>query len=208
VIIEDVEQNTAEWLQLKRGCASSSRGEDMLKKRKDGQEPEGRRKYKYELWWERVNTLGDNYRHVMTQEMREGHERQVLATAEYELATGNTVTPIGFAFHPEIPNFGASTDGLVDPDGCVEIKCLQGINHLTILDTQVIPDEYLYQMNLELSCTERQWCDFVAYNPTVPRHMQLFIKRLHRDDGLIRGYECDIRQFLSEVDELVRRWTI
>lgn len=216
MIYADIEQRSAEWLSLRRGSVTSSRLVDVLKKLKNGGEPAGREHYKLELVWERLNLKGDNYRHAISYEMQQGMEFEILARAEYEMETGNLVTPVGFVSHPEIEDFGASTDGLVGEDGLVEFKCPEGVEFFKIKlafeREEEFPaklfDKYCWQLYGELACTGREWADFVVYNPTLPRNIGLIVKRVYRDDGLIRGIECDVRQFLSEVDELVRRWAI
>lgn len=134
--------------------------------------------------------------------MEWGKEQEPLARDKYAEKTGFEINEIGFVDHPTIPNSGASPDGLIGDDGLLEIKCLIKANHIEILLNEDL-EKYKLQMLWQIACTGRQWCDFVSYNPELPEHMQLFIKRVERDDDEIEKLEREVRIFLEEVDETV-----
>ena len=83
------------------------------------------------------------------------------AIAEYELITGNRVDEARFVLHPTINWIGASPDGYVGDAGIVEVKCpwFYKVPHATV------PMHYYLQMNCQLECTGRKWCDFVSWTP-------------------------------------------
>jgi len=54
-----------------------------------------------------------------------------------------------------------------------------------------------------MACAERQWCDFISFDPRLPEDLSLFVKRFYRDDALIAGMELEVIQFLAEVEELL-----
>jgi hypothetical protein len=58
-------------------------------------------------------------------------------------------------------------------------------------------------MQWQLACTGRQWCDFVSFDDRLPENMQVFIKRVDRDDVYISTLEESVRRFLIEVDQTV-----
>jgi len=199
-IIDDLIQGSPEWLQMRCGCATSSRLNDALDKLKDPKkESAARARYRKELMIERLT--GRSTPHFVSEAMMWGTEWEGKARVEYEQKTGNDVSQIGLALHPEIKWFGASTDGLVGKDGILEIKCLNSINHLDILISQEIPTDYHWQMLGGMACAERQWCDFVSFDPRLPEPYQIFVKRFHRDDALIRGMELEVVCFLEQVDK-------
>jgi putative phage-type endonuclease len=203
VIIHDLEQGTAEWLTMRCGACTASRLNDALAKLKDPKkESAARAKYRGELVIERLT--GNAFQHALTDPMQHGIEYEPIARAEYELLTGREVTPIGLAMHDEIKYFSASTDGLVGDDGILEIKCPNPLNHLSILDSREIPDDYHWQMLGGMACTGRKWCDFVSYDPRMPADMQLFVKRFERNDALIAGMELEVVQFLAEVEAMLQ----
>jgi hypothetical protein len=67
------------------------------------------------------------------------------------------------------------------------------------------PTKYIPQIQWQLACTERAWCDFVSFDPRMPAEMQIFVKRVDRDPALIAEYEAEVVRFLAEVDDLVAR---
>ena len=159
MIIDDLIQGTPEWLTMRHGCCTASRLNDALAKLKDPKkESAARANYRKELAIERLTGLA--YEHYVSDAMWHGIENEPLARTEYELATGLEVNEIGLAMHDRIKWFSASTDGLIGDDGILEIKCLTPINHLDILSSGEIPEDYHWQMLGGMACTGRQWCDF------------------------------------------------
>jgi predicted phage-related endonuclease len=98
---------------------------------------------------------------------------------------------------------GASPDGLVGKEGLVEIKCPNTATHIDILLAERIPDKYILQMQWQVACAERDYCDFVSYDPRLPAEMRLFVKRLERDDKRIAELSKEVAIFLDEVAEKV-----
>jgi predicted phage-related endonuclease len=107
---------------------------------------------------------------------------------------------VGFVAHPTIPMTGASPDGLVGEAGQVEIKCPNTATHLDTLLCRSVPGKYVTQMQWQMACTGREWCDFVSYDPRLPESMRVFVHRVPRDPELIASLEKDVADFLSELD--------
>ena len=63
--------------------------------------------------------------------------------------------------------------------------------------------KYITQMQWQMACTGRQWCDFVSFDPRFPDHLQLCIIRIERDDKLIASLETEVSKFLTEVSKMV-----
>jgi hypothetical protein len=116
------------------------------------------------------------------------------------------VEQVGFVVHSKINRAGASPDGLIGDDGLIEIKCPNSSTHIEyILGYTEAPSEYQPQMLWQMACTERQWCDFVSFDPRMPEHLQLFVVRFHRDDARIAEMEAEVLKFLAEVDAIIER---
>lgn len=135
--------------------------------------------------------------------MDRGTETEPLARAAYEFMTDNQLRKIGFADHPSIPMAGASPDGLVAVLGLVEIKCPETHTHLDTLLGKPIAKKYITQMQWQMACTERNWCDWVSFDPRLPINLQLFVQRVNRDDVLIGQLEAEVADFLSEIDQII-----
>ena len=82
----------------------------------------------------------------------------------------------------------------------MEIKCPNTATHLDFLLSKAIPGKYITQMQTQMACTGRQWCDFVSFDPRLPDSMQMWISRVKRDDALIAEIEKEVTAFLAEVD--------
>lgn len=136
--------------------------------------------------------------------MQWGIDNEPLAITAYENATGEFVVNCGLIDHPNIAMSGASPDGLIGDDGQIEIKCPDSTTHINTLLKGEIPDEYLPQISWQLACTGRAWCDFVSFDPRLPDDLQLFIKRIGRDDLPIDELEKHVitcNQLLNETIE-------
>ena len=92
-------------------------------------------------------------------------------------------------------------------DGLVEIKCPNTGTHIETLLGQSVPAKYVTQMQWQMATTGRGWCDFCSYDPRMPEHMRLFIKRVPRCPDTIKTLEGEVITFLAELDEKVAELT-
>jgi putative phage-type endonuclease len=135
--------------------------------------------------------------------MQWGTEQEPAARLAYEFLTNKTVVEVGLFKHPSIVGTHASPDGLIDDDGLIEIKCPNTATHIETLLSESVEGKYITQIQWQLACTGRAWCDFVSFDPRLPAEMQLFVKRIKRDDAGIAALERDVLQFINELDEQV-----
>jgi predicted phage-related endonuclease len=136
--------------------------------------------------------------------MEWGTQTEPEARAAYSAKTGELVEEVGFIDHPTIEGAGASPDGIVG-EGLVEIKCPQTNTMLEWILTRTIPARYLAQMQFQMAVTGAKFCDFAAYDPRLPEHLQLLIIRVERDDTRIAEIEAEISMFLGELDDKVNK---
>ena len=59
-------------------------------------------------------------------------------------------------------------------------------------------------MQWQMACTGRDWCDFVSYDPRMPEHLAIWVKRVHRDHVAIAELEAAVGTFLAEVADTVK----
>lgn len=197
-----IEQGTAEWHAQRLGKVTASRISDMLAKTKTGWGA-SRANYAAQLVCERLTgTRAEGY---TNDAMRFGTENEPFARAAYEFHTDNIVALVGFIDHPRVPMSGASPDGLVGIDGLVEIKVPNSATHIDTLLNGVIPEKYVLQMMWQMTVTNRQWCDFVSFDPRLPEEMRLFVKRVERDESECGRLEREVEIFLGEVDDTIKR---
>ena len=136
--------------------------------------------------------------------MEWGTAQEPNARAAYEAAGGVLVEEVGFVPHPTIEAAGASPDGLVNDDGLVEIKCPNTATHIETLLSGKVPERYVTQMQWQMACTGRQWCDYVSYDPRLPERMRLFISRVPRNPAAITAMETEVLLFLQELDQKIK----
>lgn len=197
-------QGSAKWHAIRLGKVTASRVADVVAKTKTGWGA-SRANYMAELVAERLT--GEAAASFTNAAMQWGTDKEPDARAAYEFRTDATVTEIGFAPHPTIAMSGASPDGLVGEDGLVEIKCPNTASHIDTLLGRTVPAKYITQMQWQMACTGRQWCDFVSFDPRLPESMRLFVRRVQRDDATVKDLERNVVEFLAEIEQKVSELT-
>lgn len=198
--IIEVEQGSPEWMAARAGKVGASRIADIVAKTKSGYST-SRANYAAELVAERLTGVkAEGYTNAA---MQWGTDNEPSARAMYELMHDHAVTQVGIVLHPSIENSQASPDGLVGDDGLVEIKCPLTATHIATLLGDGIDGKYVKQMQWQMACTGRAWCDFVSFDPRMPGDMQLYVGRVERDPIMIAELEREVRSFLAEVDATI-----
>lgn len=195
-------QGSPEWFAQRIGRATGSRIKDVIAKTKSGYSA-SRANYAAQLVAERLT--GKVEESFSNAAMKWGTDCEPLARAAYEVEMGVMVDEVGMLDHPTIAMTGASPDGLVGDDGMLEVKCPSTATHIATMLSGEADSQYMPQMQWQMRCANRAWCDFVSFDPRMPPDMQLFIKRVNRDDKLIAEYEAEVIKFLAEVEETVSK---
>lgn len=191
-----MEQRTEEWYAARLGKVTASRVADLMAKTKSGFGA-SRANYMAELLCERLT--GQKTDSFVSAEMQRGTELEAQARDGYTFMNDAKVVEGGFFDHATIPMFGASPDGLIGDVGLVEIKCPNTATHIDYLLSQSVPGKYQTQMQAQMACTGREWCDFVSFDPRLPDDLQFFVKRVPRDDAFIAAMQTEIATFLAEL---------
>jgi len=197
-----MEQRTEEWFAARCGKVTASRVADIIAKTKTGYST-SRENYLAQLVCERMTKKpAESYSNAA---MQWGTDQEPFARAAYEAAKDVLVDELGFAIHPTIDGAGASPDGLVGLFGLVEIKCPNTATHIETLLTQTVPTKYITQMQWQMACTQRQWCDFVSFDPRMDEGLQLFIKRVEYDPIYVAQLEKEVINFLMDVEDKIQK---
>ena len=195
-----MEQGSEEWRLARCGWVGASRVADIVAKTKSGVSA-SRATYMGQLIAERLTGVPmDTFK---SDAMQFGTDTECEARAAYQFETGTLVVKTGFVPHPTMAMAGASPDGFIGDDGQIECKCPHTATHIETLRGRNIPGRYFTQMQWQMACTGRQWCDFVSFDPRMPESMRLFIKRVQRDNTYIGDLEAHVWLFLKELDETV-----
>ena len=201
---EQIEQRSSAWFEARLGKVTASRVADVIAKTKSGYSA-SRDNYMAQLICERLTgQQGESFTNAA---MTWGTETEPLARSAFEAYADVMVEEVGFVPHPSIEMSGASPDGLVGLFGMLEIKCPNTATHIDTLLSQIVPGKYITQMQWQMRCCERQWCEFVSFDPRLPQDLQLFVKRVEFDPEYVAMLEKEVIQFLAELDDKVNKLT-
>lgn len=196
--MSEIIQGSPEWFTVRLGKVTASRISDVMAKTKNGWGA-SRANYMAQLIAERLT--GEAQESFSNAAMQWGTDHEPDAKAAYEFYTDTEIASVGFVHHPKLSMSGASPDGLVGPDGLLELKCPNTSTHIDTLLGQTAPEKYMSQMQWQMACADRLWCDFVSFDPRMPEPMRLFVTRIMRDDERIEEMEGLVTAFLVELDQ-------
>ncbi len=191
-------QGSDEWLQARLGIATASELECLLVNGK-GEGGFGVAAYTYmdQLIGERITGEAAEIP-FQTKATIRGHEQEGIALGLYEDIEGVSVTSAGIILHH---GMGYSPDGLVGGNGLIEIKTKLPKFQVGVILSGEVPKEHVAQCQSGLWISGREWIDFISYWPGMP----LFIKRMHRDEALIRKMEERVTTFYEILEDRMNR---
>ena len=195
-----MEQRSEEWFAARCGKVTASRVADIMARTKTGPSA-SRENYLAQLVCERMT--GKPAESYSNAAMAWGTEQEPFARAAYESAKDVLVEEVGFVPHPSFSEAGASPDGLVGEFGLVEIKCPNTATHIQTLLEQKVPEKYNTQMQWQMACTQRHWCDYVSFDPRMAEGLQLFIKRVEFDPVYVGKLDKEIVNFLLDLEDKI-----
>jgi len=197
--VTEIIQGSEEWLQMRAGKVTASRISDVMARDRSGKNwGKTRDTYMGELIAEILSGVPSEGFSNAT--MARGNEIEPDARNAYAFLRDANVTEVAFVDHPTIEKAGASPDGLVDDDGLVEFKCPNTSTHIDTIIKKKIAGNYIKQMQWQMACTERLWCDFVSYDPRLPPQYRFYVQRVPRDDAAISELESGVREFLADIE--------
>ena len=197
---------TDEWFSSRRGKVTASRGACILV---NGKGPHG-------LGDGALTYAGEVVRGMMgiapeefaSAEMNEGVRREPESIEAYEAKTFNLVSEGGLIMIPDTI-IGATPDGFIGSDGILEAKNPSAKAHFETLMTREVPPQYRVQIQWQLMVTDREWCDFISYNPSFPDDKKLVIVRMDHDrEFTANTLRPKIDKFIEYVYELKAKLNI
>jgi putative phage-type endonuclease len=200
---EEIIQGSDQWKAIRLGKVTASRVADVMARTKSGYGA-SRANYAAQIIAERLtgHPIESSF---TTPAMQHGVDTEPEARNAYQFYHGVTVDQVAFVQHPTIADVGCSPDGLVGDDGLVEIKCPNTATHLETLLGQTVPGKYETQIQFQMACTGRQFCDFISYDPRMPEQMRMFVRRVYRDDQRIAELETEVVAFLKEIKSRIEQ---
>jgi len=206
-IIHTMAQGSDEWIEVRRGLMTASHFKDIMAQGSGV----SRTKYMKRLCMQRRQSIVQPA-FKSTGPMKWGTDHEDEAIARYELKKDCKIERIGFV---QISDWiGSSPDGLVRKPGMVEAKCPDSTTHFDyLLKKQKNPDWYdpthKYQMQGNMWCLDRDWCDWVSYDPRFDDWKdQLIITRVPRDQAIIDSLEVECDKFRKQAMEMLSRFPV
>lgn len=164
--IVDCVQYSPEWWLARKGVPTASAFDNIVTPKKF--EPsKSREAYACRLVAERFDKFYSIAPEFKTVAMEEGHQLEPEARRYVEFYHGCKVQEVGFCMTDD-ERFGCSPDGLIDDNGCLELKCPQPGTHIKYLLSATLPDDYGPQVHGHLAVTGRSYCLFMSYAPGMP----------------------------------------
>jgi len=186
--IYDFDQQSDEWFNIRIGKFGASKAAELLMSPStNGYNNLINLKVYQKLTGETPNDLYQN------DWMERGTELESEARQTFEYLTFTKVSQIGYIERDEWT--GCSPDGLINPDGLLQIKCPKYSVHIDYLLSNKIPDNYYKQCQYELMITERKYNIFFSYHPK----LKPFIFKIQRDENLIKNIEIKLKHAIQDV---------
>lgn len=204
MIIVNCQQGTPEWHEARTGAVTASMFKEVRRRLKSGPNKgdftKEARDYAFRLAIERIAGHQLDEDKFETWEMRRGRELEPEARAKHERVIGKFIEETGIVLTDD-RHFGASADGLIEPEGGSEYKCLVSPSRIR----QIVLDEDLSEFTDQIQgcmwLTGRKWWHFVLYCPALaPVGKDLIIHEVERDDNYIEALEADLLSFNQVVE--------
>lgn len=200
--IVNIDQNTDEWLEFRRGKISGSKLKDLVAKRSNG-----RKIGFYQLLADRLEEVTD-YEDARDR----GHRLEEEGLEEFERVHNLEVNKNCGIWQSDInPDMIVSPDGGIEVDGeyvaAVEMKCLGGARHLQAVLENKVPGEYWEQAIQYFVINEKlDTLYFCFYHPLIPsRKLHVIeLKREQMDEYAKEMEKFEIAQ-LEEINKLVEQ---
>lgn len=201
-IIETCEQGSEEWLSLRLGKITASRVKDVLTKGRGTSPSKTAESYMMELIAEILT--GNSKPFFENDAMRWGTETEPQARAMYAVNNNFVdVKEVAFVEHNE--QVGISPDGLVGDKGLLEIKCPLTTTQLRRALSDDYSADYKAQIQMQLWVTDREWCDFLSFDPRLECAAGYLQQRVYRDEEYIEEMKTKVYAFAEKMNELINQ---
>lgn len=201
--ILDIEQNSTEWLEARKGKITGSKLKDIVISRGTKQKIGF-----YQLIADRLSIDEEK-----EDPMERGHRLEEEAVRLFSDETGKIVSKCGMWISDEDNNIACSPDGVIKKGKniteAVEVKCLSASRHLEAWFTKEIPNEYEYQVLQYFIVNEKlEKLYFCFFDPRVTSK-PFFYLEVNREDKKddIQYYLTYQKETLSKINQLIEELT-
>lgn len=198
IIVDDIEQGTPEWHELRIGNPGASSLDKVITS--TGKRSSQRKAYLYKMAGELlINSKEENF---VTDAMKRGTEMESEARDLFQLVTGLTVKGVGLCYENELKQWHVSPDGLIEGQKKgLEIKCPLLHTAVEYLAGGKLPTKYKIQVQASLALTGYETWYFMSYYPG----LKPFIIEVKRDEKLITAIKKEVEDFCFDLKALVEK---
>ncbi|WP_192483197.1 MULTISPECIES: lambda exonuclease family protein [Cysteiniphilum] len=192
--IHNFEQNSEEWFACRLGKLTASNMQIIMG---DGDTREAIIQSKAA---EVLTGVLDDSQHFKSKDMVRGNELEDDARMRYSEVYSVEVETFGFI---ELDEFvGVSPDGL-SKNGGLEIKCPNNKNYLNqiVNGEREILELYKTQCQMSIWVAEREWWDYVIYNPNFSHDIHRW--RIYRDDLYIERIKQAVERAKADIAKYI-----
>lgn len=197
IIIDNISQNTPEWMALRLGSPGASSISKIITNR--GARSEQATEYLRQLAGEVI--AGKQEETYQSFHMQKGLEREAEARRVYEMESETEVRQVALVYKDEQKMYHASVDGLIGENTGIEIKCPMLKTHVKYLIDKKLPSAYFSQVQMTLYVCEREYWNFLSYYPNLP----MFNIRVERDEAYISRLAEELPRFCLELAVMIRK---
>jgi len=193
MIFHDIDQNSENWNELRRGKFTASSFSDLFMAKTTS----GYQKAIIKVAYERVT--GESEESFSNKWMQRGHEKEPFARENYELYTFNDLENGGFYEYDEFT--GASPDAKIKGQnaGC-EFKCPSFQVYHEYLETGKLPKNYFWQIHGQLLCTG--W-NYIHYMPFSSPKLKQILLKVERDEMILTQLKEKLFECTEEVKKMI-----
>jgi len=200
-MIANIQQGSDEWRRLRLGKVTASCFSAVLSKGKGSAPSKTRHSYMLQLAAEIIT--GEPQDNFTNKYMEWGNQCEPQARSMYEFDTSLEVEEVGFIEHND--HVGVSPDGMVGDSGMLEIKCPKTTTQIERYLAGNFPACYKAQVQGQLWVAEREWSDFVSFDPRINSSASFFKIRVDRDDEYIGLLRDGVYKFVDELLALIEK---
>jgi len=191
----DIQQNTDEWFDIKRGKFSASTAADLLM----SPSTKGYQNLINKIVFEHIT--GETAESFKSDWMDRGNELEPEAIAQYEKQTFNKVNRVGYV---EMNDWvGCSPDGLISNNGLIQVKCPKWNTQIEYYFSSKVPSEYNKQCQFELMVTDREYNILYIYHPK----LKPIIHHIERDEEIIKQILDKLNESVELVEQRIAKLT-
>ena len=180
-------QRTEAWKEQRLGKITASKCKIWMSKGRKKDEEFGQTALTY-LYGVLAEILTGSHHDVFGAAIDWGEAEEAQAIERYAEKTGNIVRRIGYVEYQDNKLFGGSPDGLIEPNGMLEVKCpFNPANHVqTLITKDIYNEDHRMQIQANLLFTNRKWCDYVTYDSRVfDKDKNINVIRIDKDQDII-----------------------